>query len=466
MSNQNQPEQLFSALDLPAKLLSNLDSLGYKTMTEIQAQSLPETLKGNDLIGKAKTGSGKTASFAIPMLLKLNPRFFGTQGLVLCPTRELATQVANEIRKLARYQANIKVITLCGGQPIGPQIGSLEHGAHIVVGTPGRIKDHLRKGTLQLEGIETFVLDEADRMLDMGFFDDISHIAGFMPKKRQTLLFSATFPPDIAKFSKDFQHKPVSIEIEGGHSQQKIDQAFYKVEKGTEHKNKGLVRILRNFQPKQAIVFCNTKQTCTDVANHLKQCGYVAISLQGDMEQRERDLTLVRFANQSAHILVATDVAARGIDIEGLDAVVNYDLPRDPEVYVHRIGRTGRAGESGHAFSLYLGSEKMKYDLINSTQEQTIEIIEIDRLKEHGPRPDKTEMVTLALDSGKKHKVRPGDILGALTGDAGVPGNAVGKINIFDFTSYVAVSRAEARKALNGLNAGKIKGKKIRVRRI
>ena len=466
MSKQTMSKPSFNELDLPQNVISNLNQLGYKTMTDIQAMSLPETLKGKDLIGKAKTGSGKTASFSIPMLLKLNPRYFGTQGLVLCPTRELATQVAAEIRKLARYQANIKVITLCGGQPIGPQIGSLEHGAHIVVGTPGRIKDHLRKGTLRLESIETFVLDEADRMLDMGFFDEISHIASFMPRKKQTLLFSATFPPDIEKFSKEFQHKPVSIEVESSHSQRNIEQAFYKVEKGVEHKNKGLVRVLRNFQPKQAIVFCNTKQTCNDVADYLKQCGYLALSLQGDMDQRERDLTLVRFANQSAHILVATDVAARGIDIAGLDAVVNYDLPRDPEVYVHRIGRTGRAGESGHAFSLYLGSEKMKYDLINSMQTETIEILAIDTLKEHGPRPDKTEMVTLGIDSGKKHKLRPGDILGALTRDVGIPGNSVGKINIFDFVSYVAVKRSEARAALNGLNSGKIKGKNIRVRRI
>ncbi len=458
--------QAFSSLDLPQKLLSNLDQLGYKTMTEIQALSLPTTLAGKDLIGKAKTGSGKTASFGIPILTQLNPSFFGAQGLVLCPTRELASQVATEIRKLARYLSNIKVVTLCGGQPIGPQIASLEHGAHIVVGTPGRIKDHLRKGTLKLESIQTFVLDEADRMLDMGFFEDIHYIAEFTPRKKQTLLFSATFPGDIENFSKKFQHKPVSVEVESSHSQQHIQQAFYKVEKGVEQKNKGLVRILRNFQPAQAIVFCNTKQTCNDVADYLKQCGYLALSLQGDMDQRERDLTLVRFANQSAHILVATDVAARGIDIAGLDAVVNYDLPRDPEVYVHRIGRTGRAGESGHAFSLYLGSEKMKYDLINSMQVDEIEIIEIDKLKEHGPRPEKTTMVTLALDAGKKHKIRPGDILGALTKEIGIPGDSIGKINIFDFTSYVAIKRPEARAALNGLSDGKIKGKKIRVRRI
>lgn len=458
--------QVFSSLNLPPKLLSNLDQLGYKTMTDIQALSLPVTLEGKDLIGKAKTGSGKTASFGIPILTKLKPKFFGAQGLVLCPTRELATQVATEIRKLARYLSNIKIVTLCGGQSIGPQIGSLEHGAHIVVGTPGRIKDHLRKGTLKLEGIETFVLDEADRMLDMGFFDDINYIADFTPRKKQTLLFSATFPTDIETFSKNFQHEPVAVEVESSHSQNHIEQAFYKVEKGVEHKNKGLVRILRNFQPKQAIVFCNTKQSCNDVADYLKQCGYLALPLQGDMDQRERDLTLVRFANESAHILVATDVAARGIDIAALDAVVNYDLPRDPEVYVHRIGRTGRAGEQGQAFSLYLGSEKMKYDLINSMQTDPIEIIAIDTLKEHGPRPEKPRMVTIGLDAGKKHKLRPGDILGALTKEIGIPGSAIGKINIYDYVSYVAIERPEARKALEGLKTGKIKGKNIRVRRI
>ncbi len=456
----------FQSLNLPAALLDNLSKLGYSQMTEIQAQSLPVTLKGKDLIGKAKTGSGKTASFAIPMLTKLNPRFFGIQGIVLCPTRELSTQVANEIRKVARYQANIKVITLCGGQPIGPQIGSLEHGAHIVVGTPGRIKDHLRKGTLDLESVDTFVLDEADRMLDMGFLDEISHIASFMPKKRQTLLFSATFPEDIENFSKEFQQSPETVEVESSHSQSQIEQLFYKVEKGLENKNDGLIRILQNHTPKQAVVFCNTKQTCNDVAMFLRENGYAALPLQGDMEQRDRDLTLVRFANQSSSILVATDVAARGIDIEDLDAVINYDLPRDPEVYVHRIGRTGRAGKSGQAFSLYLGSEKMRYDLINSMQSNPIDILGIEKLKQYQNKPDKPEMVTIALDGGKKQKIRPGDILGALTGTIGIPGSSVGKINIFDFASYVAVARSDARMALNGLGEGKIKGKKLRVRRI
>ncbi|GAA3937438.1 ATP-dependent RNA helicase DbpA [Litoribacillus peritrichatus] len=456
----------FKSLNLPPQLLENLDQLGYKQMTDIQAQSLPTTLQGQDLIGKAKTGSGKTASFAIPMLTKLNPRFFGIQGLVLCPTRELSTQVANEIRKIARYQPNIKVITLCGGQPIGPQIGSLEHGAHIVVGTPGRIKDHLRKGTLDLSSIETFVLDEADRMLDMGFFEEITHIAGFMPNERQTLLFSATFPADIAQFSKDFQKKPASVEVESSHAKSQIEQLFYKVEKGLENKNNGLLRILQNHTPTQAVVFCNTKQTCNDVSLFLRENGYIALSLQGDMEQKERDLTLVRFSNQSASVLVATDVAARGIDIDDLDAVINYDLPRDPEVYVHRIGRTGRAGKSGQAFSLYLGSEKMRYDLINSMQSSPIDILDIDRLKNYSNKPEKPEMVTIALDSGKKQKIRPGDILGALTGTIGIPGNCVGKINIFDFASYVAVARPEARKAVNGLMEGKIKGRKVRVRRI
>jgi ATP-independent RNA helicase DbpA len=462
----NETNTSFKSLDLPEALIKNLDQLGYQSMTDIQQQSLPHTLSGKDLIGKAKTGSGKTASFIIPMLLKINPKFFGTQGLILCPTRELASQVAEEARKIARFISNLKIVTLCGGQPIGPQIGSLEHGAHIVVGTPGRIKDHLRKQTLYLDQVHTFVLDEADRMLDMGFFDEVKDIAKHILNAHQTMLFSATYPEDLKQFGDKFLNKPISIEVASNHSSEHIEQVFYKVEKGFEPKLDGLLRVLKHHEPAQAIIFCNQKQTCLDVVEFLKGKGFTALALQGDMDQRARDLTLVRFANQSATLMVATDVAARGIDIKNLDAVINFDLPRDPENYVHRIGRTGRAGQSGHAFSLYLGSEKMKYDLIKSTQQTDPEIIDINKLKQHGPKPEKPKMVTLGLDAGKKHKLRPGDILGALTRDFGIPGNDIGKINIFDFVSYVAVARPEARNAFNAIKDGKIKGKKIRVRRI
>ncbi|MCP5207328.1 MAG: ATP-dependent RNA helicase DbpA [Hahellaceae bacterium] len=454
----------FNSLPLAPEVLRNLESLGYHEMTAIQAQSLPITLQGQDLIGKAKTGSGKTAAFGLPLITKLNPRCFGVQSLVLCPTRELSAQVADEIRRLARQLPNIKVLSICGGQPIGPQIGSLEHGAHVVVGTPGRIKDHLRKGTLKIDQVETFVLDEADRMLDMGFIDDIITISEQLPNNRQTLLFSATFPEDIRKLSERFQRNPSIVEVESTHAPLQISQQFYRVDK--DQKDQALIRLLAHHKPAHAVIFCNTKQVCNDVADMLRNEQYLVLPLQGDMEQRDRDQTLVRFSNRSISLLVATDVAARGIDIDDLDAVINYDLPWDPEVYIHRIGRTGRAGNKGAAFSLCAEGEQARHELINSMQEQNIGITDINSLPQHArSTPEKPAMVTLSIDGGKKDKIRPTDILGALTGAIGLNGNDVGKITIFPFVTYVAVNRSVAKTALAGLQDGKIKGRKFQVRR-
>lgn len=458
------PDTAFNSLPLAPEVLRNLDSLGYHEMTAIQAQSLPITLQGQDLIGKAKTGSGKTAAFGLPLITKLNPRCFGVQSLVLCPTRELSAQVADEIRRLARQLPNIKVLSICGGQPIGPQIGSLEHGAHVVVGTPGRIKDHLRKGTLKIDQVETFVLDEADRMLDMGFIDDIITISEQLPTNRQTLLFSATFPDDIRKLSERFQHNPSVVEVESTHAPLQISQQFYQVDK--DHKDQALIRILAHHNPAHAVIFCNTKQACNEVADMLRNEQYLVLPLQGDMEQRDRDQTLVRFSNRSISLLVATDVAARGIDIDDLDAVINYDLPWDPEVYIHRIGRTGRAGNKGAAYSLCTENERSRHELINSMQEQAIGISDINSLPHQAKSiPEKPAMVTLSIDGGKKDKIRPTDILGALTGAIGLNGNDVGKITIFPFVTYVAVSRSVAKIALEGLQDGKIKGRRFQVRR-
>lgn len=355
-------QALFSNLPLPPALLTNLQSIGYREMTPIQQQSLPLALDGKDLIAKAKTGSGKTAAFSIPMLTKIRQRFFGCQALVLCPTRELATQVANEIRRLARYQQNIKVVTLCGGQPIGPQIGSLAHGAHIVVGTPGRIQDHLRKRTLSLEKVSTLVLDEADRMLDMGFIDAIENIIDHTPGYRQTLLFSATYPKGIRQLSDRFQNEPEEVTVESVHSHQHIAQSFYQADH--HEKPDVLHKLLAHHQPASCVIFCNTKQVCRDVGVELYNLGYKPLVLHGDMDQKERDQMLVRFSNQSSNILIATDVAARGLDIDDLACVINYDLSRDPEVHVHRIGRTGRAGKEGLAFSLYTSKEHYKLERI------------------------------------------------------------------------------------------------------
>ncbi|MGI9276691.1 MAG: ATP-dependent RNA helicase DbpA [Endozoicomonas sp.] len=457
-------ESLFSRLPLSQPALDNLESLGYKEMTPIQQQSLPLVLDGKDLIAKAKTGSGKTAAFAIGLLAKINQRNFGCQGLVLCPTRELATQVANEIRRLARYQQNIKVVTLCGGQPIGPQIGSLEHGAHIVVGTPGRIQDHLRKRTLSLEKVHTLVLDEADRMLDMGFFEPIEAIISETPAHRQTLLFSATYPKGIRQLSSSFQKNPEEVTVESVHSSDHIKQHFYLAD--DLGKAETLRRLLAHYQPASTVIFCNTKQMCKDVGVDLYEHGYKPLVLHGDMDQKERDQMLVRFANQSSTILIATDVAARGLDIDDLAAVINYDLSRDPEVHVHRIGRTGRAGKEGLALSIYTSREEYKLDSLADILKTELPFADHRALKAAPAEAPKAPMVTLAIDGGRKNKVRPGDILGALTGDAGIPGDQVGKINIFDFVAYVAIKRDSARKALARLEEGKIKGRKFKVRRL
>ena len=457
-------QALFSSLPLPPALLNNLRTIGYQEMTPIQQQSLPLALEGRDLIAKAKTGSGKTAAFSIPMLTRIRQRFFGCQGLVLCPTRELATQVANELRKLARYQQNIKVVTLCGGQPIGPQIGSLAHGAHIVVGTPGRIQDHLRKRTLELDQVNTLVLDEADRMLDMGFMDSIETIIEQTPWNRQTLLFSATYPKGIRQLSARFQSHPEEVTVESVHSLDHIRQQFYLAD--NHEKPEMLRKLLTHYQPASSVIFCNTKQMCKDVGVDLYEHGYKPLVLHGDMDQKERDQMLVRFANQSASILIATDVAARGLDIDDLAAVINYDLSRDPEVHVHRIGRTGRAGKDGLALSLHTSREQYKLDDIADILEIELPFADHKALKPATSEPPKPPMVTLAIDGGRKNKVRPGDILGALTGDAGIAGDQVGKINIFDFVAYVAVKRESARKALSRLEKGRIKGRKFKICRI
>ena len=452
---------LFSSVGLPPAQIDNLASLGYLHMTPIQALSLPAALAGKDLIAQAKTGSGKTAAFALPLLTKLNPRDFGTQALVLCPTRELATQVATEIRRLARYQPNIKVVTLCGGVSIGPQIGSLEHGAHIVVGTPGRIKDHLSKETLSLARTSTVVLDEADRMLEMGFIDDMVSILEETPTDRQTLLFSATYPKDIAAISARFQHSPVQIAVEASDDDNTIEQKMFVCSK--QQRLDGLVKLLTHFKPHTAVIFCNTKLLVRDVGEHLNACGIYTAVLHGDLEQRDRDHVLVQFRQQSCRILVATDVAARGLDIDDLAAVINFELPHDSETYVHRIGRTGRAGKSGLALTLFTEAERFKIERITNYLKYDIPFVSLETLPMSDTRLPAPEFLTLCIAGGRKAKVRPGDILGALTGPGGVDGKAVGKIDINDHAAFVAIQRNLADKALTCLQEGKIKGRKFRV---
>jgi ATP-independent RNA helicase DbpA len=457
-------DRSFSSLPLPAAQLENLGSLGYHQMTPIQAAALPLALAGADLVAQARTGSGKTAAFTLPLLARLNPRDFGTQALILCPTRELAAQVAAEIRRLARYQQNIKVVTLCGGQAIGPQIGSLEHGAHVVVGTPGRIGDHLRKNTLSLSRVNCLVLDEADRMLEMGFVDAIDAIIQQTPTQRQTLFFSATFPNDIEAMSRRFQKSPERVAEETMHQSLQIDQLFYLCQ--PDARFDALVRLLGHYRPDNAVVFCNTIQMVRDACDHLARQGISVSALHGDMEQRERDQVLVQFRQLSCRVLVATDVAARGLDIDDLRAVINVELPRTPEVYVHRIGRTGRAGKGGLALSIFTGAERYRVESIGDFQQRAISVEAIETIGwSDVPLPSPT-LLTLCIAGGRKDKVRPGDILGALTGEAGIDSREVGRIDVMDNVTYVAISRELADLALGRLLNGRIKGRKFKVRKL
>ena len=460
----------FATLPLTPTFLANLDTLGYHEMTTIQAQSLPPVLEGRDLIAQAKTGSGKTAAFGIGILHKLNPAWFAVQGLVLCPTRELADQVANELRRLARGEGNIKVLTLTGGAPMRPQIASLEHGAHIVVGTPGRIRDHLGRGTINLSHVQTLVLDEADRMTDMGFYDEIAGIVSACPQRRQTLLFSATYPDDIRRATEPFLIDPVEIKVEAQHTGDMIEQRFYEV--GFDERDQAVGRLLKHFQPASTLAFCNTKVHCQELADELRSQGFSALALYGDLDQRERDEILVLFANRSCSVLVATDVAARGLDIANLGAVINVDVSKDTEVHIHRVGRTGRAGESGLALSLCAPNEKKWVKLIEDYQGAPVNWHALAELGDEHDEAAPAPMVTLCIMGGKKDKLRPGDLLGALTGDAGLTKEQVGKINVSEFMTYVALDRHVAEQAFVRLNAGNklgrdfgnIKGRSFKMR--
>ena len=458
--------QSFDKLSLSPDLRTALKQLEYATMTPIQAASLPILLNGHDLIAQAKTGSGKTAAFAISLLTNLNPRRFAVQAMVLCPTRELAEQVTQEIRRLARFEDNIKVLSLCGGTPIGPQRNSLEHGAHIVVGTPGRLMDHLERGSLRLDALNTLVLDEADRMLDMGFYDDIVVVAEHCPVRRQTMLFSATYPEGIAKLANQFLRNPQEVKLLEQHENSKIRQRFYEVKH--EERLQAVATLLKHYRPISTLAFCNTKQQCRDLLAALQADGFHALTLNGDLEQRERDQVLIQFANRSCSVLVATDVAARGLDIDRLEVVVNVDVTPDPEIYIHRIGRTGRADEDGWAFSLCSPRDRRRVDTIARLTGSEPEWHTLGSLQSGNDEPLVPPMVTLQMLGGRKDKIRPGDVLGALTAEApGAPNftrEQIGKITVTDQSTYVAVVREIAGEAVRKLATGKVKGKTVKVR--
>ncbi len=451
----------FSSLPLSPALRQSLDTLGYTTMTPVQALALPIAFEGRDLIAQAPTGSGKTVAFGLALLQRLDPTYVKPQALVLCPTRELADQVAREIRRLAAAIPNLKVLLLTGGVPLAPQLASLRKDSHVVVGTPGRVQELIDTNALSLAKVRTFVLDEADRMLDMGFEKAIREIAHHLPPQRQGLLFSATFPDDIRRIGREFLREPAEVAVEGAAEKPAIEQRFYEVESA--RKSAALAALLSETQPESCVVFCNTRREVDEVAESLGKAGVHALALHGDMEQRDRDEVLVRFANKSCRVLVASDVAARGLDIRELDTVVNYELPHDADAYVHRIGRTGRAGRSGLAISLVAPREMPRADSVANSGAAPLRW---DTLKSGKASSLPAAMATLRLDAGRTDKMRPGDILGALTGDAGLPAAAVGKIDVFPTRSYVAIRREDAARALERLRAGRIKGRAVRVSKL
>ena len=453
----------FGALALDPALRQGLDALGYTTMTPVQAQALPAILDGRDVIAQAPTGSGKTAAFGLGLLHRLDPADGRTQALVLCPTRELADQVGKQLRKLATGIPNLKISILCGGIPLAPQLASLAHAPHVVVGTPGRVLELVQKDALSLRNVRTLVLDEADRMLDMGFEDAIRDLVKRTPRDRQGLLFSATFPDAIRALATAMLRDPFEVSIEGGAEPATIEQLFFEIE--PERKAPLLGALLLEYRPASAVVFCNMRKDTEEVVGSLAHYGFSALALHGDMEQRDREEVLVRFANRSCSVLVASDVAARGLDVEDLGAVINYDLPSDADTYLHRIGRTGRAGREGLALSLCAPSELARKTMI---AERLGKPLRWGRATPLGGRPSGVSpapMVTLRIDAGRTDKLRPGDIVGALTGDAGLKVDVIGKIDVFPTRSYVAIARNHADTALARLRSGKIKGRKFRVHR-
>ena len=465
------PEGGFAALGLSPSLCQVAAELGFAAPTPIQARAIPLLLAGKDLIGQSSTGSGKTAAFALPLLHHLKRDDRRPQALILCPTRELCAQVARDIRKLGRREAGLEVLIASGGQPMSPQLAALERGVHVVVGTPGRVLDHVTRGSLSLAHLATLVVDEADRMLDMGFGEEMEKILSAAPRPRQTIFFSATYPRSIEAMTRAHQQEPVRLSVaESDAPGPPLAHVAYAVEESA--RLDALLTLLRASPPESAaiIVFCNFKATVARVEQALAGAGLSTTSLHGDLEQRDRDFVMARFRNHSIRVLVATDVAARGLDVDGLDLVVNFELPFQPEIYVHRVGRTGRAGKAGLAVSLVGTQDRAKVKAIEGALGAPLARLALPR-PATSPEGDlasgptaPARMETLFVSGGRKDKVRPGDILGALTGEAGgFAGSDIGKIEIHDRFSYVAIAAGSAMRAIEALGAGRIKGKKFKV---
>jgi ATP-independent RNA helicase DbpA len=438
--------------NIPQALLDTLHTLNFTNMSEIQESAINPILAGKDILAQSKTGSGKTLAFGIPCVMSTDTANNRPQTIIITPTRELAEQIAIELRKVAAYKPNLKILTLYGGVPLRAQAESLAKGAHILIGTPGRIQDHLAKETLVLDSIKTLVLDEADRMLDMGFYDEIVKIGSNMPRAKQTLLFSATFPEKIEKLAKALLKQPVSIKVDTTLDQGKIDQIVYE----TADKFKTLTALIQSYKPESLLIFCNTKAEVISLTDKLVAKGHSAIDIHGDLDQRDRNEAVLLFSNGSKRIMVATDVASRGLDIKNIELVINYDLPSDKEVYTHRIGRTGRADASGTALSLYGPNESEKCAYITSEASAG----EMKALRVDAAFKMISNYDTLGLNGGKKTKLRKGDILGTLCKEIGLDVQDIGKIHIGDTLSYVALDHKVIDKTWKALKKVKIKKKK------
>ena len=448
-------------MSLSAPLLQALANVGYEAPSPIQAAAIPALLDGRDLVGQAQTGTGKTAAFALPALTLADMSLPHTQVLVLTPTRELAIQVAEAFQTYAANLPGFQVLPIYGGQGYGAQLQGLRRGAHVVVATPGRLIDHLERGTLDLSHLKMLVLDEADRMLDMGFEEPIRKLLKRMPSQRQTLLFSATYPDEIRNLAQVILRDPAQVTVEGGAQPATIQTRFFEAD--PKRRAQQLAALLLQFRPESTVVFCNMRKDTEALVGSLAHYGFTALALHGDMEQRDRDEVLVRFANRSCNVLVASDVAARGLDIDDIGAVVNFELPTGADTYLHRVGRTGRVGRGGLALSLVAPQERSRAALVEERQGTPIHYERIAPLEGKPRNVPQAAMTTLRIDAGRTAKLRPGDIVGALTGEAGLDKDAIGKIDVFATRSYVAIAREHARHAVAQLRTGKIKGRKFRV---
>lgn len=511
----------FSELNLSENILRALEDIGYTETTEIQEKSIPSIQEGIDIIGLSQTGTGKTAAFGIPAIEKVEKSNKKTQILVLAPTRELACQITDEFRKFTKYMDSIKLLTVYGGQSIEKQIIPLRKGVQIVVGTPGRIMDHMRKKTLKLANVKMVILDEADEMLNMGFREDIETILQEVPEDRQTLLFSATMNEKIMALTKKYLKCPKKIKIKAKElTVENINQVAYQTKNNM--KDEITTRVIDLYNPEKLIVFCNTKKKVDQLYDYLKQRKYNVDVIHGDIKQEQRDRTIKKFKNGDIKILLATDVAARGIDIANLDLVINYDIPQENEYYVHRIGRTGRNKNEGKAITYVVGKEKNKLQEIEKYAKTKIKfeniptITEINKIKDseiinniekiiknkeyissdifeeymsnvnsnledvsralfsiicnrntqsasNECKMNENGYVELFFSLGKKDKIMAKDIIGSISANTAISGKDIGKINILDNFSFVEVPSIYVDEVLSCMNGNTIKGKKVKI---